>query len=179
MSTFTIEVQDAPVKAALKALNDQIGNPDGALRVVGEQMVERIKRRFETSTGPDGQAWKPLSTVTLGLISERLGKSYHTKSGGLNARGERRLAGRKPLIDSGDLMKFHRWSVSGGTLTISNSQKYAALQNFGGKAGKNRKVTIPARPFLPVHADNTLYPQESALIVATIEAYINDKLSKI
>ena len=44
MSTFTIEVQDAPVKSALKALNDQIGNPDGALRVVGEG-INRIMRK--------------------------------------------------------------------------------------------------------------------------------------
>lgn len=178
MSTFTVEVQDAPVKAALKALNNQIGNPTGALRAVGEEMVERIKRRFETSTGPDGEKWRPLSDVTIGMIESRLGKSYRRKDGALNKRGETRMAARKPLIDTKTLMGSTRWSVSGGTLTISNSQAYAAIHTFGGKAGKNRKVTIPARPFFPIHSTGALYPAESALILATIEKYIAARLPK-
>jgi phage virion morphogenesis protein len=147
--------------------------------VVGEEMVERIKRRFETSTGPDGEKWRALSDVTIGLIESRLGKSYRRKDGALNKRGETRMAARKPLIDTQTLMGSTRWSVSAGTLTISNSQAYAAIHTFGGKAGRNRKVTIPARPFFPIHRDGSLYPQESALIAATIQTYINDKLSKI
>ena len=46
---------------------------------------------------------------------------------------------------------------------------YAAIQQFGGKAGRGHKVTIPARPFLPVRQDGSLYPQEQAEIIAAIK----------
>lgn len=72
MTAFTIEVQDQAVKAALKALADRIGNIDGALQTIGADIIERTKRRFETSTAPDGTPWKPNSATTLGILTRRL-----------------------------------------------------------------------------------------------------------
>lgn len=62
--------------------------------------------------------------------------------------------------------------AAGGTLTITSTPKYAAIQQFGGKAGRGRKVTIPARPFLPIRPDGTLYPTEQSQILATLNEYI-------
>ena len=33
-------------------------------------------------------------------------------------------------------------------------ENYAAIQNFGGKAGRGRKVSIPARPFLVIQDED-------------------------
>ncbi len=36
-----------------------------------------------------------------------------------------------------------------GIVSIGTNLEYAPLHQFGGKAGKNLKANIPARPFLP------------------------------
>lgn len=175
MTAFTITVQDNGVQTALKSLSSRIENLSPVLQTVGEGLVERTKRRFETSTGPDGVPWKPNSAVTLGLFSGRLAsqKSKVKKDGSLNAAGERALAGKKPLIgESRDLSRQFTISVANGTLTVGSTPIYAAIQQLGGQAGHGRKVTIPARPFLPIHKDGTLYPSDQADIIAEINEYL-------
>jgi hypothetical protein len=47
---------------------------------------------------------------------------------------------------------------------------YAAMQQFGGTLGPRTwfpGAKIPARPFLPVYADGTLYPKERDLNIST------------
>jgi len=172
MSNFTIEVKDDQVQAAFQALEDRVTNAKGFLGGLGEDLVERTKRRFETSTGPDGVAWLKNSSVTMGLLSDRLGKSYRKKSGALNSKGEVKMAGKKPLIDTGNLRRQIVWQATGDTLTVGATPLYAAIQQFGGQAGRNHKVTIPARPFLPVRPDGSLYPEEQAFILESLNEYI-------
>lgn len=174
MTTFTITVQDEEVQAALKALSDRIGNMRPVLHTIGEGIVERAKRRFETSTDPAGKPWKPNSAVTLGLLRGRLSgqKSKVKKDGSLNASGQRSLVNKKPLIDQGNLRRQITIKATKGTLTVSNTMQYAAIQQFGGKAGRGRKVTIPARPFLPVHQNGTLYPAEQSEILKVLNEYL-------
>lgn len=172
MSNFTIEVNDDLVHAAFLALEERVTNAKGFLGGLGEDLVERTKRRFETSTGPDGVAWLKNSNVTLGLLSDRLGKSYRKKSGALNSKGEARMAGKKPLIDTGNLRRQIVWQATADTLTVGATPLYAAIQQFGGQAGRNHKVTIPARPFLPVKPDGSLYPEEQAFILDSLNEYI-------
>lgn len=175
MTAFTITVQDNGVQTALKSLSSRIENLSPVLQTVGEGLVERTKRRFETSTGPDGVPWKVNSDVTLGLFSGRLAsqKSKVKKNGSLNAAGERALANKKPLIgESRDLSRQFTISVANGTLTVGSTPIYAAIQQFGGQAGRGHKVTIPARPFLPIHKDGTLYPSDQADIIAEINEYL-------
>jgi len=177
MTTFTITVHDEQVRAALKALASRVQNMQPVLQAIGEDIVERTKHRFDTSTGPDGVAWKPNSAATLDMLAARLGKSYRKKGGDLNSKGAARVAGKKPLIgESGDLRRQIVSRAAAHSVTVSATPVYAAIQQFGGKAGRGHKVTIPARPFLPVHQDGTLYPQEQALILLEINEYLMDRL---
>lgn len=179
MKDFSIEVQDKAVQSALHALASRVNNMAPVLDTLGEGIIERTKRRFDTSTGPDGQAWKPNSAATLAMLSDRLAgsKSNIKKDGSLNAKGSRALANKKPLIgESQDLRRQIVAIASGNTLTVSSTPKYAAIHQFGGKAGKGHKVTIPARPFLPVKLDGSLYPQEQALVLQALNSYLMDNL---
>ena len=187
MTVFTITVQDQEVKALLQKLQGKAQNMAPVLRTLGEQIVERTKQRFATSTAPDGTTWKPNSAATLAALSERImghrdkmgarSNAYRKKDGSLNARGQARMDNKKPLIgESGDLRRQIVWGVSGNELTVSANMKYAAIQQFGGQAGLGKKVTIPARPFLPVRQDGTLYPQEQALVLDVINAFLMDGL---
>lgn len=178
MSSFNITVQDKGVQSALKALSTRINNMNPVLQTIGEGIVERTRRRFETSTDPAGQPWKPNSAATLAILAGRLSgqKSKVKKDGSLNASGQRSYANKKPLIADGNLRRQFTISAVNGTLTVSNTMKYAAIQQFGGKAGRGHKVTIPARPFLPVHQNGTLYPKEQSEILKTINEYLMDGL---
>ena len=178
MTTFTIEVKDRAVQELLAKLASRAGGLSPVLAAIGNDITERTKRRFETSSGPDGAPWAPNSAATLGMLSARLGgqKSKVKKDGSLNAGGQRALANKKPLIDSGFLRQQIVPSVSGDTLSVTATPKYAAIQQFGGQAGRGRKVTIPARPFLPVRLDGTLYPQEQALVLEALNRFLMDGL---
>lgn len=172
MNNFTITIQDQAVQSALKALADRATNLQPVMAQIGERMMEDTKRRFETSTGPDGQRWQANSAATLQALSDRLGKSYRTKSGALNTKGAARLANKKPLIDKGDLRRQFVLSVGNDSLTLSNTMAYAVIHQFGGQAGRGHKTTIPARPFLPVKPDGTLYPQEQAAVLDELNNWL-------
>ena len=51
---------------------------------------------------------------------------------------------------------------------IGSNKVYAAIHHFGGWAGRNNKVHIPARPYLPLNGDGELQhrAKESILQVA-------------
>jgi len=137
MTTFTITVQDDQVRAALKALASRVQNMRPVLQGIGEDIVERTKHRFDTSTGPDGAKWKPNSAATLDMLAARLGKSYQKKGGDLNSKGAARIAGKKPLIgESKHLMSSFSFRATPKDLTVASSMAYAVIQQFGGKAGR-------------------------------------------
>lgn len=174
MNNFTITVQDEDVQAALKVLADRVQNAKPFLQALGEDITERTKHRFDTSTGPDGVKWKPNAPSTLGMLQARLGAGHRTKSGDLNKKGLARMAGKKPLIEHGELRRQIIPEATADSLLVSATPLYAAIQQFGGQAGRGHKVNIPARPFLPVYSDGSLYPQEQALILASLNEYIAD-----
>lgn len=195
-TTFTID--DAEIKAKLKSLADRGQDMRAVLQVVGAEMVERTQRRFDTSTAPDGTAWKPNTPATR------------------KAKG-----GKPPLVDHGYLRQQIVASVAGNTLTVGTTAvtaAYAAIQQFGGtidraagsikvrhrtnakgdllrseimngkglifakKSHKRaierefsvaaHKITILARPYLPVRPDGALYPQEQADVLAALNEYL-------
>lgn len=178
-SPFTLTVEDNGVQAALKALSDRVNNMKPVLQAIGDDIVERAKHRFDTSIGPDGQAWKPNSAATLAMVAGRIGKhsSHQLKNGELNAKGQRMLANKKPLIGESGLLRQQIARMADATsVTVFDTQKYAAIQQFGGKAGRGHKVTIPARPFLPVRVDGSLYPEEQKAILATLNEWLADAI---
>ena len=174
MPAFTVTVQDREVQADLKALVARVDNMAPVFQTLGEGIIERTKRRFDTSSAPDGTPWKPNSAATLAMLSARLGgkRTNRKKSGALNAKGNKALVNKKPLIDSGFLRQQIVQFANRNSLTVTATAKYAAIHQFSGKAGRGHKVTIPARPFLPVRQDGTLYPQEQAHVLQALNDYL-------
>jgi phage gpG-like protein len=173
MTTFTIQVKNQQVLDVLQKLQKRMGNLQPALTALGSDMTARVHRRFDTSTAPDGTPWEPLSDVTLRLFLGGFGNGLFKKDGGLNKKGASRLASRKPLIgESGDLSRQIISTVTGNTLTISSSPVYAAIHQFGGQAGRGLKVTIPARPFMPIQLNGELYPNEQKLVLDSLQEFL-------
>ncbi len=70
-----------------------------------------------------------------------------------------------PLVDTENLMGSITSDHSNDMATVGTNEPYAAIHQFGGKAGRGRKVDIPARPFL------ALTPQDKADILEDIQDY--------
>lgn len=174
---ITVDVQDHGVQDALQALSKRVSNMQPILQAIGEDIKERTKQRFGTSTGPDGLRWQgnSIATIQAMLASARARKGGVLKNGNLSKKVQTGLAGKKLLVDSGSLARQFHVSANANSVTVGNSMIYAAIHQFGGKAGKGKKVTIPARPFLPVKSDGSLYPQEQRLVLDALNAYLTGK----
>lgn len=55
---------------------------------------------------------------------------------------------------------------------VPDTIEYGAIHQFGGQAGRGKKVTIPARPFLPVDAQGNLQPEAEISILGIANNYL-------
>lgn len=70
-----------------------------------------------------------------------------------------------PLVDTENLMNSITSYYDNNVAEVGTNEPYAAIHQFGGKAGRGRKVDIPARPFL------VLTPQDEDDILGDVQAY--------
>jgi phage gpG-like protein len=132
---------------------------------IGEHLSETTKRRFETSTSPDGQRWAPNSPVTiLQYLHVKSGKyddegkrtgdkkGYYLQDGRIGAKGIDAVMGKKPLIgESRSLMSTIHYRANADSVEVGSPMEYAAVQQFGAKAhqfGRSPWGDIQARPFI-------------------------------
>lgn len=71
----------------------------------------------------------------------------------------------KPLVDTENLMGSITSHYDNNSALVGTNVVYAPLHHFGGKAGRGRKVEIPARPFL------TLTEQDEGDLLANVQDY--------
>ena len=60
----------------------------------------------------------------------------------------------KPLIDTGALRGSITEFYDNDTALVGTNMVYAAIHNFGGQAGRGKKVTIPQREFMKLTGDD-------------------------
>ena len=137
MSDKLVEVlyDSGEVDAALGRLLHAVGDLTPFYKDAGQHLVNTTRRRFETSTAPDGTPWAPNSAVTLA-----------------------RKKGDKPLIgETRELSTAIQDVIDADGLMVGSNKIYAAAQQFGmvrGYAGQNKRKApipwgdIPSRKFL-------------------------------
>lgn len=94
-----------------------------ALYEVGESVRSMAVDAFSGSESPEGAAWKP---------SQRA-----LRQGG------------KTLVDTATLRNSLSVSMAAEEVSVGSNMVYAAIHQLGGKAGRGKKVSLPARPYLP------------------------------
>lgn len=88
------------------------------------------------------------------MLMRRLSETMHTavklnfKEGGRPKWLGLKYRAGKPLTDTGRLKDSFSTMYDNDTALVGTNIIYAAIHNFGGQAGRNRKVTIPQREFL-------------------------------
>ena len=130
---LTFSFHDRGIDKDLRRRVARLADKGPLLKSIGEEMLPRINKRFRDQRGPDGKAWAPLAKRTIRTRTRR----GHVPIRILRMRGH--LAGSV------------NYQVGGSSLTIGTGgavEDYAAIHQFGGKAGRGRKVTIHARPYL-------------------------------
>lgn len=128
MSDFEVRVDDAQVLSTLQRLRAFGANPAPAMRDIATLGENSTRLRFRTETGPDGKKWKPSLRVQL-----RGGKTL-TKDGHLSGS-----------VSTNYSREYAEWGVN---------RIYAAIHQFGGRAGRSLRLQIVARPYLGVSNDD-------------------------
>lgn len=125
MAGVVIELELGQAREALEALCRQLADTRPLMTELAEAVVSQTQDSFERQAGPDGAAWQP----------------------SLRAQ----LTGGQTLVDSGQLLASISGEVEVGpeAVIVGSSKAYAAVHQFGGRAGRGLAVTLPARPFLP------------------------------
>lgn len=159
-----IKTDDLAVRRAFDRLAAAGRNPQPVLRDIGEYLLTSVEERFDGEHGPDGAKWTPLADATL--YRWMGGASSLTKRGNTKVSAIRRLAGKKILTGETHNLRKIIYQVVGTGLSVGTDQKYGAIHQFGGKAGRGLASTIPARPYLGFS------DRDNAMIESIVSRYL-------
>lgn len=163
--SVSVSLSDDRIQAALGRLAVAAGDLTAAFDDIGAGLVTSTMRRFETETDPTGRPWRPLSIGTIiGRIGSRA-KTF-TLKGDLRKPAARYVAALKILQHRGHLKgSIHHRATSEGA-EVGSDRVYARIHQFGGKAGRGKKVTTPPRPYMGVDQG------DEAMMLGILRAHI-------
>ena len=175
---ITVTIDDHEVRAALDAVAARVNNLAPLFHQIGQFYEGRVLENFAKECDPAGNKWAPLSATTL-MMRFGLKKGFK-KTGTLSAKGKQFLTTKAILVQDGYLRQSIHYqptatSVTIGTGDIDKVGKYAAVHQFGTNiAGRGKKTTIPARPYLAMNQGATLElaPKDRDEIVNIISRYM-------
>lgn len=149
--SYEVETQSDELEAFLKRKLAKVQNLRPFHVNVGEHMLNSVQERFDTETAPDGSRWAALAPSTV--------------EGRLRRNGNAELT---ILREQGHLAGSFNYDAKDDHVRVGTPSVYAAIQHFGGEAGRNKSVTIPARPVLGVSRD------DEAIIAEMAEDFLRD-----
>jgi phage virion morphogenesis protein len=119
----------ADIGKRLDRLRGRVADMTPVYDEIGGSLVTSTLYRFEKGVGPDGSPWRPSIRA-------------------LQTNGQ-------TLVDSGHLRQSITHRAERDKVTIGSNRVYAAIHQFGGKAGRGGSATMPARPFIGLSKDDT------------------------
>jgi phage gpG-like protein len=182
---ISIILQDQDVQAALSRLQQKVGNLKSAMDEIGQRYERSVLENWSGQKSPDGTPWLPNKVLSNYLAYTGTGKGQkrkeaYTKGGGIRAGFARFLAGKKILVLGGHLRGSVHYQATNDSMTIgsSGSIRYAAIHQFGGLAGRGRKIKIPARPWLALNKGTTLElaPKDKSMVLEVIERHLSGEI---
>ncbi len=122
-----------------------------AMTEIAGIMLDAVEENFEQEGRPE--KWLELAEVTK------------------DDREEKGFGREHPILQrTGNLAASVQADSSDREAVVSTNLRYAALQHFGGEAGRGKKVKIPPRPFL------VLAPEDEDEIVGVLRRLIEKDL---
>lgn len=130
MAGVNIKYNDESAKRLIKDLLKKTTDLKPVFKSFGEYMLRRTEDCFRKQKDPWGERWKKLKPVTWAQKKND-----------------------KILTETTALRRGIHYDVDLKSITIStgtDTKDYAAIHQFGGKAGRNLSAKIPARPYLAI-----------------------------
>jgi phage gpG-like protein len=139
---LTIHIDDKEVVDLLGRAESKLTDMSPLMHEIGQRYERRVLENFAGEHAPDGTPWPRLSATTMmmGLGTKgRIGKR-----GGLTSKGRAYLQNKQMLVESGRLRRKIHYQADGKSVRIGvTGIPYAAIHQFGGMAGRGRKVKAP------------------------------------
>lgn len=150
MSGFSVRVSidDSSMRRRISRFVSAAGDMTPAFKAFGVYMVGRTEERFSGEHDPEGNRWQDWSEVT---------KAIDPTTG----HGRRKILTKSHRLRRSVVPHIGRTYIALGT-----NVEYGRIHQLGGKAGRGRKVTIPARPYAGFNADDV------AEFIATLKDHL-------
>jgi len=127
---------DSKIQKLVQRLIKKMSDLTPAMEEIGETGVASIQKNFEEGGRPG--KWKNLSDSTI-----RQRKKLKKWPGQI-------------LVRSGEMKRISYQAEKRKTILSPANVPQAAIHHFGGNAGRNRKVLIPARPYLLLQKEDEI-----------------------
>lgn len=128
-----IKIDNKKVEKALLEITQKTSNLRPLMKNIAGIMADSTEENFKEEGRPK---WKDLSEKTKTARK----KTGHYLGQILQVSGQLALSVTTQYDDS--------------SVVIGSNKVYAAIHQLGGQAGKNKKITIPARPYLKLTDDD-------------------------
>jgi len=160
-----MKIDDKEVRAMLGRLQANIGDLKPVMKTIGEIVRSSVIQNFREGGRPN--KWAATKEISRRIsfamggrkmegdehrsgLRIRKGKKVYKLDGKTTRIYDKYSANKKTLIDTGRLMNSITYKAHSDKVEIGTNVVYGAIHQLGGKAGRGRKVDIPARPYLMV-----------------------------
>ena len=133
-----VKIDSAHTQAVMRQITDRLADTSGLMSGVAELLEASAQQAFQDQ----GPGWSDLAEST---------KAQRAKAGTWPGQMLVRKGGNNGLLGSLFSDSGSDWAKVGAG--SGPSAAYAAIHQFGGQAGRGKKTTIPARPYMPITAD--------------------------
>lgn len=181
MSEEFITIKSREVEQYINSVVSRLRYPGSIMKDVGNELFSITDTAFTEQRSPDGTAWKKLSIATRiarGRAADG-GKKYVKSGRHTSAKFTRAFFASADSIlnDSGSLLRTvrHESTDNEARLMVGPHISQVAIHQFGGMAGRGRKVHIPARPFMPIEGSGSnmdLMPKAGKRILQMMRDYV-------
>ena len=156
-----IRVDTSNVQRELGLLINRLQRPRVLMAGIANELHSETERQFAAEGDPK---WQALATSTIASRRKRgtwPGKILDVSTAGLAASVQ---------VESSESAAY----IGAGS---GKSSAYAAAHQFGAQTGRGHKVTLPARPYLPIQkqsGDVTLTPKAEKAILDMAVKFIEN-----
>lgn len=131
MAEIILSIEE--LQGKLERLSKALENKTPLLRRIANTLQNVTEESFDKQASPFGEKWKDNAPST-----------------------KRKKRGNKILIQSGLLSQSFTQKITGDSAQVGTNKAYAAIHQFGEKAGRGKRVSIPARPFMPIKSNGEI-----------------------
>lgn len=159
MQNFQIEIDDRDVRDVLRRATAALSDPSDLMADIAEALASESERQFRDESGPTGAKWPDLAESTKRQRARRgkwPGEILQLSAAGLAAS----------VVAESDR--------DSATLTVG--VPYAAIHQFGGRAGRGGRTSIEPRPYLPLLPSGGWSPALRETILELANQHIQDAI---